>query len=58
MAGIAEESKNGWINAFKQWANEVWIMEGNSNRLTCDDIEVHFNVLGSNIFLRTVSKIQ
>ncbi|EFX79553.1 hypothetical protein DAPPUDRAFT_304438 [Daphnia pulex] len=57
LLALTVEEQKPWIELFKQWTHEVWILEGNSNRLVSGNIHIQFTVLGSNIFLRTVSKI-
>ena len=57
LLAITAEEQKPWIELFKQWNHEVWILEGNSNRLVSGNIQIQFTVLGSNIFLKTVSKI-
>lgn len=57
LLAVTVEEQKPWIELFKQWAHEVWILEGNSNRLVSGNIHIQFTVLGSNIFLKTVSKI-
>jgi hypothetical protein len=57
LLAVTVEEQKPWIELFKQWTHEVWILEGNSNRLVSGNIHIQFTVLGSNIFLKTVSKI-
>ena len=43
------------IQALKRWVHEVWVLQGNSNRLVCGNTQIQFMVLGPNIFLKTVT---
>ncbi|KAK4010163.1 Uncharacterized protein APZ42_016517 [Daphnia magna] len=54
---LTQEEQKTWIDLVKQWTHELWILEGNANRLVCGRIQVQFTVLGSNMFLKTVSEI-
>ncbi|KAI9558752.1 hypothetical protein GHT06_015541 [Daphnia sinensis] len=56
LASTQEEQKT-LIDLVRQWTHELWILEGNANRLICGRIQVQFTVLGSNMFLKTISKI-
>ena len=46
----------GLERLLKKWIHEVWVLEGNSNRLACGNIHVQFAVLGSAIHLKSVSQ--
>jgi len=44
------------IDLLKTWVHEVWVLEGNSNRLVCGTTQIQFSVLGPDIFLKTIKK--
>lgn len=50
------DDQPSWETLLRKWVHEVWTLEGNSNRLVCRDIQVQFTVLGSNIYLKSVSR--
>ena len=54
---VTPDKQKSWLDFFNQWSHEVWVLEGNSNRLVCGKIQVQFTVLSSNIFLKTVSTV-
>lgn len=54
---ITPDKQKDWLDMLNQWCHEVWVLEGNSNRLVCGNIQVQFTVLGSNINLKTVSRV-